>query len=372
MPNQIVTGNGFDNNAQRYDSLSGSLFYNDQYYLSASTTYDLSFKCRNSSIFSFDTYNTPPYYNTPNPYSLIYPNTSNAVTKNYTFNYKEGYLGFTNIDSFYTSSTTTNPVPTSHPSGLTFILDTSLFPLNYVINSGMTCYISSTGNYFLGIITSYDPITGSLSLNSYWNSGSGTFSNWSVSIYLYSNLSTDYITIPSSYPTPLTFTIGENLYYKENMSVFLNINGVGYIYGYVTSYDSISGSLSMISTLSWGSGTYNNFGITTNYGLFTKSTSTILLPSITGVTITGYTCIGIPSGITDYMINTGNNSSYVYMTTTSGRDIYGYLTSYNSITGYFTILVYSFSGGGSSSSWTLQFDYMGYYIEIDEINLTAV
>lgn len=78
----------------------------------------------------------------------------------------------------FSTSTTSNSIPTSHPTQVTFTVGTGLSGLSV----GTTVSVGTYRVDFYGTVTSYDSGTGSLTMSSAGNSGTATTSQWNISI----------------------------------------------------------------------------------------------------------------------------------------------------------------------------------------------
>jgi len=178
----IVTGNGFNGNAQRADSFYmdfGSVgFYNTGFSFGV-YYYNVTFKYR---------CNVPIYICNHIGDSLdiikTIPNMGNAISTGSTFynGYysSTNYLGFAS-DIYYslaTTSATSISIPVSHPTVVNFTIGAGLY-----WTSGVSMFLDSGENYFGGEVITYNSSTGAVSINSRFNIGSGTYSSWVVSYY---------------------------------------------------------------------------------------------------------------------------------------------------------------------------------------------
>ena len=99
---------------------------------------------------------------------------------NSTSNYGTGTFNNWNIywgTLGYSTSTTTNSIPQTHPTQVTFMIDPG-----ETLTPGTVVTCSPGIVYFEGTITSYDSGTGSLTMNSSSNTGTGTTSSWNIII----------------------------------------------------------------------------------------------------------------------------------------------------------------------------------------------
>jgi hypothetical protein len=93
--------------------------------------------------------------------------------------YNRAGTAFSNIvTANNTTSTTTLNIPTVHPTNVSLFIGTG--KTDY--KAGYRAIVTSGSNSFTGTILSYDPSTGQLFLSSISNTGTGTYSNWNVSL----------------------------------------------------------------------------------------------------------------------------------------------------------------------------------------------
>lgn len=373
----IVTGNGFTNNAQKYDDMGSNIIENSSYSLFSISAYTLSFSYRSNTQFSLVFDDSAWSFSYRN---LLPINTSNCTTKNFSLNNTSGKIGFGFLKWYKTTSSTTNSIPTSHPTSVAFTIDTTItvdFPYNYIISTGSTSggtYVrfqdSDSGSWFEGLTTAYNYSTGEITVSSFRNNGTGTASSWDVYVYPYKSFSTTPITFSTTYPTQETLLIGKNLYFQQyqGVGIYKSPDPSVWSYGMIDSYTPSTGSLT-ISYHQSSAGSGSAWTIEP-YDLRSQSLTTITTPTVTGVTVTGYTSTGLPLDI----INSGGTGYSGYSNSICGfsstaSSFNAKIQSYNSSTGYFSCYVTWVSGTGTYSSWSMYHAYSGYWIEIDKVNL---
>ena len=386
MLTQIVTGNGFTDNAQRFDDYGSSYqsghdnwLQSQGEYLSLTSGISISLKYRSNGFFYLGWNDNSNAFNYPTKAIILPPSaTVNTVSYYISGGTHQGNLTFTAVYYYSSTSGTPNSIPTTNPTTKVFVLNTTGFTQGYMINSGMTAKFTNEYGSSMDLnITGWNSVTKSLTGTSYHFNGTDSGTTWNVDIFPFVNYVQNTITLPSaSYQTILNLTIGKNLYYEPNMSVLIeNVDGLQTaINGYVTSYTPSTGNISINTTYAFGASPASGLNIQpANMQLY--SNSSIVL-STTGVTITGITCTGLTSGITNYIVNSGQNNTYfILQKIGSGSYAYGYLRNYNSVSGQFSLYLV-FVSGGSGTSWLLTSyidngyggGYTGHYIELDEIN----
>jgi len=221
------------------------------------------------------------------------------------------------------------------------------------IATGTQSFVVNPANFMVGQVTGYATVSGTttLMLNVVDTGGSGTHSDWVISIsgpaqpaLDYSGTSTASLTIGTGTQS-LTTQAGLSFSAGQFVSIVSVADATKWMNGTVTSYNGTTGALVVLVQAVNGSGTFANWSVNASgpSPAFSGTSTTSLTIGTGNQSLTTQTELSFQAGQFVSLVSSGDASKWMA----------GPVVSYNPATGALVVGVQAANGSGTLASWSV-------------------